>query len=173
MSLINNHLSSQRSRKMTRAHLITRYNTAHRHVARHVRLLTGTRKPGDTTPDALTKFNVGPLSRLRSDQTSRTTSPNTVMVFPLRASCMAPCLPESVDYARWNLRAAGRKPATHPTSVQRPADYSHGFHTRSTPTQIDDMCGNQFHPQKAARWGSESCRHLLRCFRPSPNGQCI
>ena len=160
MSLINYHLSSQRSRTMTWAHLITRYNTAHSHLARHARLLTGTHKPGDTTPDALTKFNVGPLSRLRSDQTSRTTSPNTVMVLLFRAPCMAPCLPESVDYARWNLRAAGRKPATHPTSVQCPADYSHGFHTRSTPTQIDDMCGNQFHPEKRGEVGLKILRNF-------------
>ena len=161
MSLINNHLSSQRSRKMTRAHLITHYNTAHSHVARHVRLLTGTHKPGDTTPDALTKFDVGPLSRLRSDETSRTTSPNTLMVLPFRAPCMLPCLPESVDYARWNLRAAGRKPATHPTSVQRPTGYRHGFHTRSTPTQIDDMGGNQFHPENSGEVGLAILRRYL------------
>ena len=168
MSLINNHLSSQRSRKMTGAQLITRYNTAHSHLARHARLLTGTHKPGDTTPDTLTKFDVGPLSRLRSDETSRTTSPNTVIVFPFRAPCMAPCLPESVDYARWNLRAAGRKPATHPTSVQRPTAYRHGFHTRSTPIQIDDMCGTQFHPEKSGEVGLRVVQAFVEMFSSKP-----
>ena len=73
-----------------------------------------------------------------------------------------------LDYARWNLRAAGRKPATHPTSVQRPAGYRHGFHTRSTPIQIDDMCGTQFHPEKSGEVGLRVVQAFVEMYSSKP-----